>query len=144
MSPLINSAQHASLEREKILRTYRAASIGTASPGELVLMLFSQALKDMKEASSAIDSKDFATCHARLTRAQDIINELKGSLNMESGGEVARQLEVLYDFLYYTLVTANLKKDKSLIERAIKVTAVLKDGWEELLSNLSGRPAAKG
>ena len=83
-------------------RAYRANSILTASPGPLVLMLFDGALKALATARTACDDPNqdprrFEVIHQQITKAQKIIAELQGTLNLEAGGEFAQPMYRLYD-----------------------------------------------
>ena len=72
-------------------RTYRANAVLTASPGQLVLMLYDGALKAMAIARDAFDRphddpRRIETINQQLLRAQAILAELQSGLNMEAGG----------------------------------------------------------
>lgn len=120
--------------REKALQAYRQSRVETASPGELVLMLYNACIRNMRDALSSIGEKDYAGANNNLLRAQDIMDELRGSLNLDTG-EIAKGLDAVYDFIYSSLVTANLKKDPESIEGAMKVMAEIRDAWEEAIRN---------
>ena len=75
------------------LQSYKTISLETAPPGQLVLMLFDGAIKFLERAKLGFGIEDPVemneTVHNNITRAQDIINELNSTLNMDQGGEVA-------------------------------------------------------
>jgi flagellar protein FliS len=119
--------------RERALSTYRHMSVETASPGELVLMLYNESIKNMRDAATLIERKDLSGTSACLLKAQDIINELRGSLDLDAGGELARKLASMYDYVYSRLVEANLRKSSPPIADAVKVMGELRYGWEEAL-----------
>ncbi|HHY17467.1 MAG TPA: flagellar export chaperone FliS [Firmicutes bacterium] len=120
--------------REKALKAYRLSRVETASPGELVLMLYNGSLKNMNDALSCIDEKNYAGANTNLLRAQDIIDELRGALNIDIGN-VAKGLDAIYDFVYSSLLKANLKKDTEPLEGALKVMTEVRDAWEEAIRN---------
>src|SRR3954453_13800030 len=96
-------------------RTYRANAILTASPGQLVLMLYDGALKALNLAREgfdrpAEDPRRIEAINAHLLKAQAIIGELQSGLNMEAGGEFARTMHRLYDYHNRRLFEANLRK----------------------------------
>lgn len=119
--------------QERALHVYRQTRVETASPGELVLMLYNEAIKDMKNAVALIGRKDIAGSGECLLKTEDIIDELRGSLNLSAGGDLARKLYSVYDYIYSRLVEANLKKASAPLEDAVKVMIELRTGWEEAL-----------
>ena len=84
-------------------RTYRANSVLTASPGQLVLMLYDGVLKALARARAAFeqpgdDPRRIELINQQLIHAQAILAELQSGLNMEAGGEFARTMDRLYDY----------------------------------------------
>lgn len=117
-------------KKEKVVDIYRQYRVQTASSGELVLMLYNTCLKQMREAISSIKKKDISGSNRCLLKAQDIVDELKGSLNL-AAGEIAQRLYALYDYVYYCLLMANLEKNVVWVEHAMKVMTQIRNGWEE-------------
>lgn len=70
---------------------------------------------------------------------QDIVVELSNSLDFEVGGEVAKELASLYDYLLYSSTQANIKIDKTHLEGCLKVLNTLYDGWTEAIKSLKGQ-----
>lgn len=121
-------------------RTYRANAVLTASPGQLVLMLYDAALKSLALARDAFDrpEEDFRrieVINTHLIKAQAIINELASGLNYEAGGEVARQLQRLYDYHLNRLFEANLRKNVEPVIEVERLLRELRDAWAEMLAN---------
>jgi flagellar protein FliS len=119
-------------------RTYRANSILTASPGQLVLLLFDAALNSLAIArkacdESATDPRNLETVHLQLVKAQKIIAELQGTLNLEAGGEFARTMYQLYDYYDRRLVEANLKKQSAPIAEVERLLGEVRNAWYEML-----------
>ena len=120
-------------------RTYRANSILTASPGQLVLMLYDGALKSIALARDAFNSppespKRLETINTQLLKAQAIINELQNGLNMEAGGEFARTMHRLYDYHNRRLLEANIRKQVEPVVEVERLVRELRDAWAEMLS----------
>ena len=69
-----------------------------------------------------------------LIKAQNIVAELQSSLDMDVPGELPGTLYKLYDFVYYQLQQANLKKDVEPINNAEKTIKELRDAWAEMLT----------
>jgi len=99
-----------------------------------VLMLYNSCLQNMREAVNCIETKDLAGANAKLLRAQDIVDELRGALNL-STGDLAVGLDSLYDFVYSALLKANLKKEAEPIGHALNVMTQLRDAWKEVVAN---------
>jgi flagellar protein FliS len=92
---------------------YRSNGIATASPSQLVLMLYDGAQGAIARAEQAMFDRDAASIdvvNRELTRAQDIVTELMISLDHEFGGDIARNLEAIYQYCLSILTRANLQK----------------------------------
>lgn len=115
--------------------TYLAASVQTASPARLLVMLYDRLSLDLQRASAALAGGDKAAAHAPLLHAQDIVLELNASLRPDawSGGP---GLASLYDFLHRELVRANLGKDHEATEFCLKLVNELRDTWREAAGSL--------
>lgn len=118
-------------------QSYRQVATRTASPGQLVLMLYEGAIRFLERAEAGFQLEDpvefNTTINDNILRAQDIVRELDFSLNVEAGGELAAQLRRLYDYFDRTLLEANLRKDPSGIVEVIKRITVLRDAWATML-----------
>lgn len=119
-------------------RTYRANSILTASPGQLVLMLFDAALNSLAIARKACDDaqsdpRQYEVVNAQIVKAQKIIAELQGTLNMEQGGEFARTMHRLYDYYDRRLLEANLRKQPAPIAEVERLLGEVRNAWAEML-----------
>ncbi len=119
-------------------QSYRQVATRTASPGQLVLMLYEGAIRFLERAQAGFQLEDpvefNTTINDNILRAQDIIRELDFSLNVEQGGELAIQLRRLYDYFDRVLLEANLRKDPTGIGEVIKRITVLRDAWETMLA----------
>lgn len=120
-------------------KTYRSNAVLTASPGQLVLMLYDGALKAMGLAREAFDLpeddlKRIETINRQLQKAQAILAELQNGLNMEAGGEFAKTLWRLYDYHNRRLFEANLKKQVGPVIEVEDLVRQLRDAWAEMLA----------
>jgi flagellar protein FliS len=118
-------------------RAYQSQSVLTASPGQLVLMLYDGALRFMDQARDALESaeetpKRIERINTNLIKAQDILAELQGSLNFEAG-DYAKNLDRLYDYYQRRLFEANLKKKVAPVIEIQGLVRQLRDGWAEML-----------
>ncbi len=116
------------------LNAYRETNIKTASQGKLVLMLYTEAVRQMETAVSALESAkpQIDQINNALIKAQDIITELMVSLDFDRGGEIAKNLYSLYIFFNRELMLANVKKDAEPVKSIIIMMKDLKDAWQQV------------
>ena len=112
-------------------RHYQTQAVETASPAQLVLMLYDRALKSLMQVQQATLPGDLEFVNRELQRAQDIVTELRLALDFEQGGAIAQQLSALYGFCLDRLVTANIRKELDGIEDVRSVLAGLRDAWDQ-------------
>ena len=115
--------------------TYLAATVSTASPAQLLVMLCDRLCLDLQRASAALAQGTPAEAHTPLLHAQDIVLELHASLRPEawSGGPA---LAGLYDYLHRELVRANVEKDRATTDHCHELAASLRDTWREAALSL--------
>jgi flagellar protein FliS len=109
---------------------YRQTAVKTANPGQILIMLYESAIKNVKLAAVAIDKKDIPAKGKHIGKVHDIINELTATLNFEVGGDIARNLERLYNFMVEQLVKANMESSKEPLVTVQKLLETLLDGWK--------------
>ncbi|WP_257350276.1 flagellar export chaperone FliS [Pseudalkalibacillus decolorationis] len=112
-------------------QAYEQNSVGTASPGELTLMLYNGCLKFLKQAKAAIQDKKTEEKNMNLIKAQKIIQELMVTLNTEVA--VAEQMLQMYDYMNRRLVEANVNNDISIIEEVEGLTIEFRDTWKQVI-----------
>lgn len=113
------------------LNTYQQNSVNTASKERLMLMLFDGLVKFIRQGIAGIEEKDIKKTNANLTKAQSIVLEFIASLNMEVGGDIAKSLSLLYDYMHRRLVEANIKKDSAIANEVLGFAEELKETFEE-------------
>ena len=106
--------------------------IMTASPAELTLMLYEGAIKFGNQAITAINAKDIGEAHRLIVRVQDIIDELRGTLNFDF--PIAEQMDRMYEFISFTLVEANIEKSAEKVETALIFIREFRDTWKEAMA----------
>jgi flagellar secretion chaperone FliS len=109
---------------------YMGASVSTASPARLLVMLCERLVLDVTRARNAQAAGDHAEAHRQLVHAQEIVLELRVSLDVDvwDGGPA---LASIYDFLHSELVRANVTKDPARTEGCLKLVTDLCDTWRE-------------
>lgn len=116
---------------------YRTTQVGTADPARLVLMMYDGAIRFARQGSESIRDGDIEGANTNLGRAQDIVTELMGALNMETGA-IATNLQQMYDYIGRRLVEANVKKDQAPLAEAIDLLHELRDTWRQLIPGEGG------
>lgn len=108
---------------------YAQNQVNTAPPEELTLMLYKGAVKFITLAIKALDDKSIEEAHHNIIKAQDIYYELLSTLDHKY--DISKNLASLYDYLVSLLISANLKKDKALLEEALGMAREFAEVWEE-------------
>jgi len=111
---------------------YRKSTVDTSDNVRLVSLLFDGAVNFLKVAHGKMEQRDIAGKGIYLGKVTAIVGELNSSLNMEQGGEIARNLRRLYDFVLDRLLKANLKNDLVALNEAERVLEMLRSGWKEM------------
>jgi len=121
------------------MNAYRSVGVeslvGSASPQRLVLMLFDGARAAVAAASAHMQSRDIAAKCKAISQAIAIIDGgLKVSLDLNVGGELARNLHDLYVYMTQRLLYANLKNDPAALAEVAKLLEQLGSAWETLVA----------
>lgn len=122
---------------------YKNMQIQTSTPGQLILMLYDGAIKFCKQAKKGIEEKNLMDANKYLIKIQDIVTELMISLDMKSGGEIAKNLSTLYDYMLSRLLEANMKKDIAIIDEVQKMFEDLREAWGEAVKKTGGVKSAR-
>jgi flagellar protein FliS len=107
---------------------YRANSIMTASPGQLIVMLYDGARRFLHQAAAAMSEHETVTAHSKLTRAEDIIRHLRSTLDMEQG-ELAARLHSIYTFSLSHLRQARIDQDPDKLHEVDELLGRLRESW---------------
>jgi flagellar protein FliS len=114
---------------------YLKTQISTASPEQLLLMLYDGAIRFLHQAHQAIEKDDINERHKYLIRAQRIMIELICSLNREVDKELCENLTSLYYYIYRLLIDINLDKNLDKLNEAISLLDTLRSGWREAVTS---------
>ena len=116
---------------------YETQKVMSASPMELILMLYDGGLRALSSALDAFGIEDeierMNAIHERLLRSQDFITELACSLDVERGGELAVELSRIYEFMLRHLATANSEKRRKPIEEVKMMLGELRNSWGQAM-----------
>ncbi|MFH1351130.1 MAG: flagellar export chaperone FliS [Pseudomonadota bacterium] len=112
-------------------RDYQKTDVMTSDPKRLVLMCYEGAIDNLKIAKQKIAKKEYEGKSKAIVKAQDIISELLCSLNFEKGGEIARNLESLYNYMLRRIIHADVNRDMATIDEIVGILDELRDAWEQ-------------
>jgi len=119
---------------------YLGASITTASPQQLLVMLYDRLALDLERAQLALEGGDKVGADPHLKHAQDIVLELRASLKVELW-DGAPRLAALYSWLITELIQANVKGDLRRVGDCRRIVEPLRDAWRQAAASLAATPA---
>jgi flagellar secretion chaperone FliS len=111
---------------------YKQQSILTATPGQLVVMLYDGCLRFLNQAAYAMREGNQAEAGTRLGRAEAIIEELHATLDMEKGGVIASRLQGIYVFCSRQLLEARMAQEPEMIDKVGELLGELRDAWSQV------------
>ncbi|HID96227.1 MAG TPA: flagellar export chaperone FliS [Candidatus Latescibacteria bacterium] len=117
---------------------YQQIQVGTASQGSLILMVYDGAIRFSRQAKERMEAGDFEGKGIYINKAYSAISELRKSLNLEAGEEIAFSLERLYSFMGRQLTQANIRNDSRPIDLVIALLSDLREAWKQIIRNPKG------
>jgi flagellar protein FliS len=108
------------------------AAVLSANPHRLIEMLMDGALERLANAKGHIQRGEIAPKGEQIGKAMDIIGGLREGLNAEAGGEIAINLDNLYDYLQRRLLQANLNSDPAILDEVAGLLREIKNGWSAI------------
>jgi flagellar protein FliS len=119
--------------RNSKLAAYQSVSVhgnvAAADPHRLVLMLMDGVMERMAVARACIERGDIGRKAKLLHSCVTLLGELRGSLNMHKGGELARNLSELYDYMMRQLLRANLESNSDYIKEVSSLLGEVRGAW---------------
>ncbi|HEX8085825.1 MAG TPA: flagellar export chaperone FliS [Solirubrobacteraceae bacterium] len=113
-------------------QAYRSSSVMTASPGQLVVMLYDGAGRFLRQAELAAEEGAWRHAFDRLDKADAIVDELLVTLDKDQGGQIAERLLGIYVFCKRLTIEARVERDVDRIRRTAGLLADLRDAWAEI------------
>lgn len=121
---------------------YQGTRIKTASPAELTLMLYDGAIKFCNIGKMALEKNDYEKANLNIQKAKKIIVEFRNTLNFDY--PVAQDFDRVYEYIYYTLVDANVKKDIELLDEALGRIKEMRDTWKQVMEQVKETSSQAG
>jgi len=107
---------------------------------QLVFHMMQGAISRIATARGCMLRNETAAKGEELGRAIGLIDGLRTSLDHDQGGEIAANLEALYDYMMRRLVEANLANDTNMLDEVESLLGEIKSGWESLMRNPQAQP----
>jgi flagellar protein FliS len=116
---------------------YLEMELRTASPEVLIGRLLDRAVAKVRVGISELERHPLESTRA-VAKAVDIVSELRGALDFDASGELAGNLDSLYEFAAERLVLGSAATDPKPLGEALQVIETLAEGWSELLAQREG------
>jgi flagellar protein FliS len=117
------------------VNAYRETRVKTAGQGTLIVMLYDEAIRQMESslndigADEKVAASEIEAYHKGIVKAQEIIGELMVALDMEKGGDVAKNLLALYIFFNQELLAVGVKADRKKLDSVVSMMNDLREAW---------------
>ncbi|ATG73190.1 flagellar biosynthesis protein FliS [Zobellella denitrificans] len=118
------------------LKAYKSVAVDSqknvASPYKVVQMLLAGVLERLAKARAAAEQNDIARRGELVGSAISIISELQGALDRDAGGDIAANLDNIYDYAVRELLLANAENDGNRIETVSRLIREIKEAWDAI------------
>ena len=128
---------------KKGLGRYQDMKVQTASPAQIMIMLYDGAIRFSLQAKKKIEEKDFEGKGIFISKTQAIIDELMNSLDFSIAPELCARLQQLYIYVNERLTDANIKLDAEAVDEVVGLLSTLRDGWKQALASENSAPTVK-
>lgn len=118
---------------------YKENQILTASPEQILILLYSGAIRFTRQAIYGLEEENITLFHHGIKKSMAIITEFSNSLDHEIGGEIAENLDALYNFMIKELTLANIHKDIEKLRVVDRLLVHLRGAWEEAIEINKGQ-----
>lgn len=115
------------------LKQYKKNQIETATPEQVLILLYDGAIQYLNRAKVALEEGNSAQFHNNVVGCEKILLEFMNTLDMNQGGKLAENLYKLYDYYYRTLVNAGISKNVKGIDEVLKHLMGLRETWQKAI-----------
>ncbi len=122
-------------------RQYEQTQVVTSSGVQLIVLLYDGAIQSIEIARREIQAKNVREKARHLGRAIAIIGELNSVLDYEQGGDIARSLRRLYDYMLAELVEANARNNENKLDAPLRCLSTLREAWRDVAAQQQPRLA---
>lgn len=113
--------------------SYVNGKVNTASKGDLLIMIYDSAIRNIKEAQVQMKARNFPLKGQAVDVAFKAVSELMLSLNFEIGGEIARNLSNIYNFILRQITASNLSNDPQKLDVPLQILEDFRKTWLEVI-----------
>jgi flagellar protein FliS len=128
----------------KSTEQYRQAGVlsevAVASPHRLIQLLFEGALERIAVGRGAMVQGNVAKKGEQIGKAINIVDGLRGVLDHDKGGQLAERLDMLYEYMSYQLLQANLHNKPEILDEVSSLLREIKSGWDEIPEEFRNPP----
>lgn len=121
---------------QQYANNYVETAVSEAGPHKLIQMLYDGAIKNMNLAKVFMQQKNYEKKSEHINKALAILASLKGNLDLERGGEVAQNLEGLYDYCYKRLFKSSVDNDVAILNEVLEHIQNISDAWQQMPDNI--------
>jgi flagellar protein FliS len=126
------------------LRQYNETQVRTADRGRLLLMVYDAAIGSVRDCQRLMRLGEFPAKGVQMDRAIRAVGELRSSLDMNRGQDIARSLDRLYDFMLHRMREANLSNDAEQLEVVGRILEDLRATWSQVIQRQEGENPVDG
>jgi len=126
----------------RALNHYKHTDIQTANKSGLVLMCYEKAIENFLIAKNCLAQKEHAKKAKATQKGLAIVNELQCCLDFEKGGQIARNLDSIYNYIHRRLLEGDARNDGSALDETIRLLKELHEAWEAVIHQQSATPPA--
>lgn len=112
------------------------ATVASASPHKLIEMLLDGALAALAKAKGSMEREEIEARTAHINKATEIVVNLQGLLDREQGGEIAENLDALYDYMIRSMMEGNRDNDIDKVSEVIALLVEIRQGWGQMPEEL--------
>jgi flagellar protein FliS len=128
------------------VNAYRETKVKTASQGQIIVMLYDEAIRQLDIANELLPRgpEAYDRVNTAIQKSRDIITELMVSLDLEQGGDFAQRMFSLYSWFNQELLDANFRKDVQPISAVRDMMSEVRDAWAQIAPSSNVQGSASG
>jgi len=111
---------------------YKQTNYLTADPAKLIIMCYEKTIECLKATKEYYQTGQYEAKAKAIQKAQDIISELNMALNFKSGGEIAKNLDMLYKYISRRIIEADINRDLTILDEVICMMEELNSAWIQI------------
>ncbi len=124
------------------VQRYQETNINSISREKMIVMLYERMQSDLLGAAKAIRESNRVEMTRLVNHSQRIVSELRGALDHSVGGDVSRNLESLYDFMFHEHLQVLVDQNEAHVENCLRVIQPLLEAWRQIPAGTGDRAAA--